>query len=91
MNHDDRRLIAEVLAGRTPAYAELVRRYQNRSFSVVLRMLDNAEDAADVATSPVPLLLVGVLRGADLRRRALHVLRCLVQRRGGDHGAGLLG
>jgi RNA polymerase sigma-70 factor (ECF subfamily) len=48
VNHDDRRLIAEVLAGQTSAYAELVRRYQGRLFSVVLRVLDNAEDAADV-------------------------------------------
>lgn len=48
MNHDDRRLIAEVLAGQTSAYAELVRRYQGRLLNVVFRVLDNAEDAADV-------------------------------------------
>jgi len=48
VNHDDRRLIAEVLAGQTSAYAELVRRYQGRLLNVVFRVLDNAEDAADV-------------------------------------------
>lgn len=48
MNHDDRRLIAEVLAGNTAAFAELVVRYQDRLFNVAYRVLDNADDAADV-------------------------------------------
>lgn len=47
MNQDDRRLIAEVLAGRTAAYAELVRRYEVRLYHVARRILDNVEDAAD--------------------------------------------
>jgi len=48
VNPDDRRLIAKVLAGQTSAYAELVRSYQNRLYNAVVRLLDNAEDAADV-------------------------------------------
>lgn len=48
MNHDDRRLIAEVLAGNSAAFGELVTRYQDRLFNVAYRVLDNADDAADV-------------------------------------------
>ena len=48
MNTDDRRLIAECLAGRTTAFGELVRRYQDRLFNAVVRVVDTAEDAADV-------------------------------------------
>jgi RNA polymerase sigma-70 factor (ECF subfamily) len=45
---DDRRLIAECLKGRTAAYGELVRRYQDRLYNTVYRLVDNAEDAQDV-------------------------------------------
>jgi len=48
VNTDDRRLIADCLAGFTPAFGVLVRRYQDRLFNAVLRVVDNAEDAADV-------------------------------------------
>jgi RNA polymerase sigma-70 factor (ECF subfamily) len=48
VNHDDRRLIAEVLAGNTAAFGELVTRYQDRLFNVAYRVLDNPDDAADV-------------------------------------------
>ena len=48
VNHDDRRLIAEVLAGNSAAFGELVVRYQDRLFNVAYRVLDNADDAADV-------------------------------------------
>ena len=48
MNTDDRRLIAECLAGRTSAFGELVRRYQDRLFNAVVRVVESAEDAADV-------------------------------------------
>ena len=48
VNTDDRRLIAECLAGRTTAFGELVRRYQDRLFNAVVRVVDTAEDAADV-------------------------------------------
>jgi RNA polymerase sigma-70 factor (ECF subfamily) len=48
VTHDDRRLIAEVLAGNTAAFGELVVRYQDRLFNVAYRVLDNADDAADV-------------------------------------------
>ena len=48
MNTDDRRLIEECLAGNTSAFGVLVRRYQDRLFNAVLRVLDHAEDAADV-------------------------------------------
>ncbi len=45
---DDRRLITDCLKGRTAAYGELVRRYQDRLFNAVYRLLDNSEDAQDV-------------------------------------------
>lgn len=48
MNANDRRLIAEVLAGRTAAFGELVRRYHDRLYNVALRVVDSPEDAADV-------------------------------------------
>jgi RNA polymerase sigma-70 factor (ECF subfamily) len=48
VNLDDRRLITDCRAGRTSAFGELVRRYQDRLFNAVLRVVDNAEDAADV-------------------------------------------
>jgi RNA polymerase sigma-70 factor (ECF subfamily) len=48
VNTDDRRLIAECLAGNTTAFGMLVRRYQDRLFNAVLRVVDSSEDAADV-------------------------------------------
>src|SRR6266704_4555873 len=48
MSADDQRLIAEFLQGRSAAFGELVRRYQDRLFNTVYRLLDNAEDAQDV-------------------------------------------
>jgi RNA polymerase sigma-70 factor (ECF subfamily) len=45
---DDRRLIAECLGGQAAAFGELVRRYQDRLFNSVYRLLGNAEDAQDV-------------------------------------------
>ncbi len=48
MNPDDHRLIAECLQGRTAAFGELVRRYQDRLYNTVFRLVDNAEDAQDV-------------------------------------------
>jgi RNA polymerase sigma-70 factor (ECF subfamily) len=45
---DDHRLIADCLQGDTAAFGELVRRYQDRLFNTVYRMVDNAEDAQDV-------------------------------------------
>lgn len=48
MKVDDRRLIVECLQGRTAAFGELVRRYQDRLYHSVYRVVDNAEDAYDV-------------------------------------------
>jgi RNA polymerase sigma-70 factor, ECF subfamily len=45
---DDQRLIAECLQGHTAAFGELVRRYQDRLFNTVYRLVDSAEDAQDV-------------------------------------------
>lgn len=45
---DDHRLIAECLRGRTAAFGELVRRYQDRLYNTVYRLVDSAEDAQDV-------------------------------------------
>ncbi len=49
MNADDQRLIEECLKGRTEAFGELVCRYQDRLYNTVLRLLNHAEDARDVA------------------------------------------
>jgi len=48
VNADDHRLITECLQGRTAAFGELVRRYQERLYNTVYRLVDNAEDAHDV-------------------------------------------
>jgi RNA polymerase sigma-70 factor, ECF subfamily len=48
VNPDDHRLIADCLEGRTAAYGELVRRYQDRLYNTIYRLVDNAEDAQDV-------------------------------------------
>lgn len=48
VNTDDRRLIAECLAGHSAAFGLLVRRHQDRLFNAVLRVVDQPEDAADV-------------------------------------------
>jgi RNA polymerase sigma-70 factor (ECF subfamily) len=45
---DDKRLIAECVAGRSAAFGELVLRYQDRLYNTVYRLLDNADDAQDV-------------------------------------------
>jgi RNA polymerase sigma-70 factor (ECF subfamily) len=45
---DDHRLIAACLQGDQAAFGVLVRRYQDRLYSTVYRLLDNAEDAQDV-------------------------------------------
>ena len=48
MNDDDRRLIADCLGGNREAFGELVSRYQGRLYNAAIRLVDNAEDAADV-------------------------------------------
>jgi RNA polymerase sigma-70 factor (ECF subfamily) len=48
VNPDDRRLISESLNGRPAAFGDLVRRYQDRLFNAVVRVVDNADDAQDV-------------------------------------------
>jgi RNA polymerase sigma-70 factor (ECF subfamily) len=45
---DDQRLIAECLHGKTAAFGVLVRRYQERLYHSVYRLVENAEDAQDV-------------------------------------------
>jgi RNA polymerase sigma-70 factor (ECF subfamily) len=45
---EDRQLITDCLRGRTEAFGELVKRYQDRLYNAVYRYLDNAEDAQDV-------------------------------------------
>ncbi len=48
MSTDDHRLIAECLQGDTLAFGELIRRYQDRLFNLVYRLLGSVEDAQDV-------------------------------------------
>jgi RNA polymerase sigma-70 factor, ECF subfamily len=45
---DDHRLIAACLGGDSSAFGELVRRYQDRLFHTVYRLVENPEDAQDV-------------------------------------------
>ncbi len=48
MKDDDQRLIAESLQGKTVAFGELVRKYQDRLYNSIYRLVGNAEDAYDV-------------------------------------------
>jgi RNA polymerase sigma-70 factor (ECF subfamily) len=48
VNGDDHRLIADCLQGQTAAFGELVRRYQDRLYNTVYRLVGSAEDAQDV-------------------------------------------
>lgn len=48
MSVDDRQLIEACLQGRTEAFGELVRRYQDRLYNTVYRLVDQSEDAQDV-------------------------------------------
>src|SRR4051812_16904024 len=45
---DDLRLINDCLKGNTAAFGVLMRRYQDRLYHTVYRLVDNAEDAQDV-------------------------------------------
>jgi RNA polymerase sigma-70 factor (ECF subfamily) len=45
---DDRQLITACLEGDDSAYGELVRRYQDRLYSTVYRLVNRTEDAQDV-------------------------------------------
>lgn len=45
---DDNRLIAECLEGDSAAFGELIRRYQDRLYNTVFRLVDNGDDALDV-------------------------------------------
>ena len=45
---EDSRLIQECLNGRAEAYAALVRKYQDRLYNTVFRMVSNSEDARDL-------------------------------------------
>ncbi len=47
----DAEIIREVLAGRTEAYAELVKRHREAQFRFALRMLGDRDDADDVLQS----------------------------------------
>ncbi len=48
MSDEDRQLIAACLAGHRDAFGEIVSRYQSRLYGAVYRLLDHADDAADV-------------------------------------------
>lgn len=48
MSADDQCLIARCLDGDTAAFGELVRRHQDRLYSTVYRLVENADDAQDV-------------------------------------------
>ncbi len=46
--NDDTQLIEQTLAGRSEAFGELVRKYQDRLFNTVVHMTGNVEDAQDI-------------------------------------------
>lgn len=48
VSSDDHRLIARCLRGDSLAFGELIRRYQDRLFNLVYRLLGSVEDAQDV-------------------------------------------
>jgi RNA polymerase sigma-70 factor (ECF subfamily) len=48
VNAEDRRSITECLNGQPEAFGALVRRYQDRLFNAVVRIMDNHDDALDV-------------------------------------------
>ncbi len=48
MSADDQKLIDRCLDGETAAFGELVRRYQDRLYNTVYRLVDNSEDAQDI-------------------------------------------
>lgn len=48
MQHEERHLIAEAQRGDVEAFNELVRRYERRVYSLCVRMLGDADAAADV-------------------------------------------
>lgn len=48
MSLDDHRLISDCLQGKTAAFGELVRRYQDRLYNTVYRLVGHADDAHDV-------------------------------------------
>ena len=48
VSDDDRRLIEECLGGRRDAFGELIYRYQTRLYNAVIRLVDHADDAADI-------------------------------------------
>jgi RNA polymerase sigma-70 factor (ECF subfamily) len=48
VNAEDHHLIAECLQGRSAAFGELVRRYQDRLYNTAYRLMGNADDAQDV-------------------------------------------
>ncbi len=57
---DDRRLLADHLAGNPDAFARLVRRHRDRLWAVALRTTGDPEDAADALQDA----LISALRGA---------------------------
>jgi RNA polymerase sigma-70 factor (ECF subfamily) len=48
VSDDEHRLIEQCRKGQTAAFGELVRRYQDRLFNTVYRLVDSTEDAQDV-------------------------------------------
>lgn len=46
--HDDAQLIAETLQGRSAAFGQLVRKYQDRLYNTVVRVIGGRDEALDV-------------------------------------------
>ncbi|MBK6362726.1 MAG: hypothetical protein IPF52_04180 [Saprospiraceae bacterium] len=46
---DDQDLIQNILSGQLPAFEQLVEKYQNMVFTLAFRVLQNHEDAEEVA------------------------------------------
>jgi len=78
---DDHRLIAECLEGNTASFGALVRRYQDRLYNTVYRLVDNAEDAQDV----VQEAFLNAYQSLDSFKGGRAVLHLVVPDRG-EHG-----
>ena len=69
MTDDEHELIQQCLSGRTRAFAVLVRRYQDRIYNTVFRMVGQAEDAQDIVQETVP---ESITTGSTASERTLH-------------------
>ncbi len=84
MSADDHRLILDCLKGNTNAFGVLVRRYQDRLYNTVYRLMNHAEDAQDVVQE-VLLYRIAVNTAISYKRKK-RVALSIDAVRNGDQG-----